>query len=64
VVFVSDDMESLSRYDEVILAVFERLVQQYGEAASTLPFDKDFMDQMANELRIKNVPDIISSGIG
>jgi hypothetical protein len=58
---VSDDAENLSRYDEVILAVFERLVQQHGEDARTLPFDKNFLDQIANELRIKNVPDIIYS---
>ena len=56
-----NDEPNLSRYDEVIVFVFERLIEQYGLEATRLPFDKNFLDQVANELRIKNVPDIIYS---
>lgn len=56
-----NDESSRMRYDEVILTVFERLIEQYGRQASDLPFDKRFLDRLANELGIKNVPDIIYS---
>lgn len=58
---MDEDTNNLSRYDEIILAVFDRLARHYGSNAVRLPFDKDFLDQLANELRIKNIPDIIYS---
>lgn len=58
---MENEVEGLSRYDEVILAVFKRLTLQYGLEAEVLPFDKDFLDQIAEELHIKNIPDIIYS---
>lgn len=54
-------MDRQPRYDEVISLVFERLVQHYGLADVRLPFDKNFLDEIANELGIKNIPDIIYS---
>ncbi len=53
--------ESLSRYDRVILALYTRLVEQHGRDLIEYPFDKEFLDQLAAELRIKNIPDIIYS---
>jgi hypothetical protein len=55
------DQEILSRYDKVILALYMRLVDQYGPDLAEYPFDKEFLDQLAKELRIKNIPDIIYS---
>ncbi len=49
------------RYDEVILAVFSRLIERYGQGSTRLEFDKGFLDHVANELDIKNVPDILYS---
>lgn len=51
----------LSRYDEVIVAVFQRLLDQHGRRAVRLEFDKPFLDRLANELDIKNIPDIMYS---
>jgi hypothetical protein len=53
--------ENLSRYDRVILALYARLVEQYGMGLTEYPFDKGFLDRLAEELRIKNIPDIIYS---
>jgi len=50
-----------SRYDTVVLTLFERLAGRLGQLAADLPFDKEDLDRLANDLRIKNVPDIIYS---
>ncbi len=52
---------NLSRYDRVILTVFERLIELYGPGEDEYFFDKDFLDLIADELKIKNIPDIIYS---
>ena len=53
--------QGLSRYDQVILTLFEHLRQLYGDHETEYPFDKELLDRISEETHIKNVPDIIYS---